>query len=208
MSSFVPHFGCLILGLALSGCAQPSFETLYGSFLEPHVWTYHAHREGLGSVYDGRITMQSKPIDARHTKLEVHLLRNPNDPKSGGVQTYSLDFSSFPPRISDSSSTGGNAKLEPGFPLPNQSVQTGTGTATYASDRGILSSKILAFSWKYLPLEPDRLNNRLRFDLEFRSDYKLTNSNMRLEISARGIEHAQWKTSYGTNLDFDLESFN
>jgi hypothetical protein len=70
-----------------------------------------------------------------------------------------------------------------------------------------LSLKNLAFSWKYMALEPDRLNNRLRFDLEFRSAYRLTNSNIRLELSARGIERAEWKTSYGTTTSFELEGF-
>jgi hypothetical protein len=180
---------------------------MYAPYLEPHSWSYHAHREGLGSVYDGRITVQSKPIDATHSKLEVHLLKDANNPKSGGVQTYWLDFTNFPPRITDTSSTGGTAKLEPGFPLPNESVKTGNGQAHYAKTRGVLSLKSLAFSWKYTTLEPDRLNNRLRFDLEFRSAYKLTNSNIRLELSTRGIEHAEWKTSYGTTTSFDLEQF-
>ncbi len=180
---------------------------MYAPYLEPHTWSYHAHREGLGSVYDGRITMQSKPIDARHSKLEVHLLKDPNDPKSGGVQMYWLDFTSFPPRITNSSSTGGNATLKPGFALPNENVNAGNGLASYAKTRGVLSLKNLAFSWKYVSLAPDRLNNRVRFDLEFRSDYKLTNSNIRLELSARGIERAEWKTSYGTTTSFELEDF-
>jgi hypothetical protein len=180
---------------------------MYVPYLEPHNWSYHAHREGLGSVYDGRITMQSKPIDATHSKLEVHLLKDANDPKSGGVQIYWLDFSSFPPRITNSSSTGGSASLEPGFPLPNEKVKAGTGQAHYAKTRGILSLKNLGFSWKYITLEPDRLNNRVRFDLEFRSVYKLTNSNIRLELSTRGIERAEWKTSYGTTTSFELEQF-
>ena len=197
----------LIFGFLLTACTQPSIETLYETYLEPHTWTYHAHREGLGSVYDGKIVMISKPIDSKHTKLEIHLLKDANDPKSGGVQIYTLDFMNFPPRITDSSSTGGNAHLEPGFPLPNQTLKTGNGVANYAKTRGVLSLKNLTFSWKYEALEPDRLNNRLRFDLEFRSAYKLTNSNIRLEVSTRGIEHAQWNTSYGTTIDFDLESF-
>jgi hypothetical protein len=194
-------FGCL------TACAQPTTQNLYAAYLEPHSWSYHAHREGLGSVYDGRITMQSKPIDAKHSKLEVHLLKDANDQKSGGVQTYWLDFSSFPPRITNSSSTGGNATLEPGFALPNENEKTGNGQARYDKTRGVLSLKNLAFSWKYITLEPDRLNNRVRFDLEFRSGYKLTNSNIRLELSVRGIERAEWKTSYGTITSFELEDF-
>jgi hypothetical protein len=194
-------FGCL------TACAQPTTQTIYAAYLEPHTWSYHAHREGLGSVYDGRITMQSKPIDAKHSKLEVHLLKDPNDPKSGGVQTYWLDFSSFPPRITNLSSTGGNAQLEPGFALPSENVKTGNGQARYAKTQGVLSLKNLGFSWKYITLEPDRLNNRVRFDLEFRSAYKLTNSNIRLELSARGIERAEWKTIYGTTTSFELEGF-
>ena len=197
----------LIFGFLPTACTQPSIETLYETYLEPHVWTYHAHREGLGSVYDGKIVMISKPIDAKHTTLEIHLLKDASDPKSGGVQTYMLDFADFPPRITDTSSTGGNAHLEPGFPLPNEQIKTGKGIANYAKTRGVLSLKNLTFSWRYEALEPDRLNNRLRFDLEFRSAYKLTNSNMRLEFSARGIEHAQWNTSYGTQTSFDLEGF-
>jgi hypothetical protein len=198
----------LYLGFGiLTACTQPSTQTMYAVYLEPHTWSYHAHREGLGSVYDGRITMQSKPIDARHSKLEVHLLKDPNDPKSGGVQMYWLDFSSFPPRITNSSSTGGNATLKPGFALPNENVKTGNGQANYAKTRGVLSLKNLGFSWKYITLEPDRLNNRVRFDLEFRSAYKLTNSNIRLELSTRGIERAEWKTSYGTTTSFELEGF-
>ncbi len=196
-----------ILTLMFSACAQPSVETLYGVYLEPHVWTYHAHREGLGSVYDGKIVMISKPIDAKHSKLEVHLLKDANDPKSGAVQMYTLDFSSFPPRITDTSSTGGNAQLKPGFALPNTAVQTGNGLARYAKTKGILSLRKLEFSWKYITLEPDRLNNRLRFDLEFRSAYKLTNSNIRLELGKKGIENAQWNTSYGTRTSFKLEDF-
>jgi hypothetical protein len=192
----------------LTACAQPTTQTMYAPYLEPHTWSYHAHREGLGSVYDGRITMQSKPIDAKHSKLEVHLLKDPNDPKSGGIQMYWLDFTSFPPRITNSSSTGGNAKLEPGFALPNESVKAGNGQANYAKTQGILSLKNLAFSWKYVTLEPDRLNNRVRFDLEFRSAYKLTNSNIRFELSVRGIERAEWKTSYGTTTSFELEDFH
>ena len=194
-------FGCL------SACAQPTTQNLYAAYLEPHSWSYHAHREGLGSVYDGRITMQSKPIDNTHSKLEVHLLKDANDPKSGGVQIYWLDFSSFPPRITNSSSTGGNATLEPGFALPNESLKAGNGQARYAKTQGVLSLKNLAFSWKYFSLAPDRLNNRVRFDLEFRSAYKLTNSNIRCELSARGIERAEWKTSYGTTTSFELENF-
>jgi hypothetical protein len=158
-------------------------------------------------VYDGRITMQSKPIDATHSELVVHLLKDANDPKSGGVQMYWLDFTSFPPRITNSSSTGGKAQLEPGFPLPSENVKTGNGQAYYDSTKGVLSLKNLAFSWKYITLEPDRLNNRVRFDLEFRSGYKLTNSNIRLELSTRGIERAEWKTSYGTTTSFELEGF-
>ncbi len=180
---------------------------MYAVYLEPHTWSYHAHREGLGSVYDGRITMQSKPIDATHSKLEVHLLKDANDPKSGGIQTYMLDFTSFPPRITNSSSTGGNATLKPGFALPNENVKTGNGQANYAKTRGVLSLKNLVFSWKYITLEPDRLNNRVRFDLEFRSAYRLTNSNIRFELSVRGIERAEWKTSYGTTTSFELEDF-
>jgi hypothetical protein len=191
----------------LTACAQPTPKALYASYLEPHTWSYHAHREGLGSVYDGRITMQSKPIDSKHSKLEVHLLKDPNDPKSGGVQTYWLDFTSFPPRITNLSSTGGNATLEPGFALPNESVKAGIGQANYAKTQGVLSLKNLAFSWKYITLKPDRLNNRVRFDLEFRSAYKLTNSNIRFELSVRGIERAEWKTSYGTTTSFELEGF-
>jgi hypothetical protein len=198
----------LYLGFGiLTACAQPTTQTMYAAYLEPHTWSYHAHREGLGSVYDGRITMQSKPIDAKHSKLEVHLLRDPNDPKSGGVQMYWLDFTSFPPRITNSSSTGGKATLEPGFALPNEKAKTGNGQARYDKTQGVLSLQNLAFSWNYISLEPDRLNNRMRFDLEFRSAYKLTNSNIRLELSVRGIERAEWKTSYGTTTSFELEDF-
>lgn len=197
----------LLLGFCLTACAQPSFQSLYAPYLEPHTWSYHAHREGLGSVYDGRIVLESLPIDPKHSKLEVHLLKNPNDPKSGGIQSYWLDFSSFPPRITDLKSIGGNAHLEPGFPLPGEKITTGSGQAKYADTQGTFRSKNLAFTWNYAPLEPDRLNNRVRVDLEFRSAYKLTNSNIRLELSARGIEHAEWNTTYGTNTSFDLEGF-
>ena len=199
----------------LAACAPaPSLEALYGPLREAHTWSYHVKRTGLGATYEDRISLETQPQPDGSSLLKVHLLPNANDPKVGARHTYRLDFSSLPPKLIALKTEAGLGKFEPGLPFPDFLESRGRGRATYELGRGDLAGRTFQVNWHYAPISGETTQTPLgaiqtiRTDLELRSSYKITDSNLRLEFAPKyGLVRAEWNTIYGTRTVFTLESF-
>ena len=203
--------------VVLVACApqRAPLEVLYAPYREAHRWEYRVERTGLGATYQDRITLETQPQANGTTIVNVHLLPNDQDPKVGARQQYTLDLRQMPPSLRALHTEGGQASLEPGFPWPAVQNSAGQGTATYATGFGFLRGRQITYSWKYEIQPNDRVNTDLgpldvtRTDLEFRTNYQITNANMRLDFAPRyGLVRAEWKTIYGTTTVFTLQRFD
>ena len=213
----MPRRAVVILAVLLAGCNQgrPSPEAVYAPYRESHRWVYTVERTGLGATYRDRITLETQPQTNGTTVLRVHLLPDATDPKVGARQQYLLDWRQSPPSLRSLRTEGGRATLEPGFPLPALGPSSGEGKAAYEGGFGFLKNRSFRFSWKYEPQASQRVQTALgdlhaaRTDLEFRTSYRITNANMRLDFAPTyGLVRAEWKTIYGTTTVFTLASFD
>jgi hypothetical protein len=204
-----------LLGLmGLLGCVPPSPQNLYAPYLKAHRWVYTTDTRSPKTVYKSTLEVKAVPQGRQKSLIRVHISPDPKEPGVGARQSYLLDFSSLPPRLELLITEGGQARLEPGFPLPGFSTERGQLSAQYASGRGYLAGQRHTVNWSYTPRQdhiletPAGLFSTRRVDLEFRTSLKLTDAFVRLDFAPGiGIVRAEWNTGYEYTTVFTLKSF-